>query len=234
MKKSYLVLFVLGLATTLFSQSKINGKVFDENDLIPNIEVINATKQLTSKTDNEGNFQILADVNDEIIFYSKNFVERHLKVKKEHLTNENKIVLVKKEIELEELKIDKLPTFKADMSYESLKMEKIYNEQSRPKAQVYNGEIQNGMDFMAIGNFIGKLFSKKDKKKVSKKTEKFSTMAKKRFANDYFTKNLNLPENEIDLFLTFCEMDKASNAFDKKSGTLDLMDYLLKKRGEFK
>ncbi|UOK41936.1 MULTISPECIES: hypothetical protein [Flavobacterium] len=239
MKKLYFVLTLLGFSTTLFSQSKMNGKVLDENALIPNVEVINATKKLIVKTNDEGYFQILADVNDEIIIYSKNYLEKYIKVKKEDLTNENKIVLQKKQIELEELKIDKLSTFKVDMSYESLKMAKIYKEQSRPKpVGVYTGEIQNGVDFVAVGGKLAdlfrKLFNKNGKKEESKRTESFSTMAKNRFTYDFFTRNLNLDENEIDLFLTFCEMDKASNAFHKKSGILDLMDFLLKKRGEFK
>ena len=239
MKKLYFVLTLLGFTTALFSQSKMNGKVLNENALIPNVEVINATKQLIVKTDNEGYFQILADVNDEIIFYSKNYLEMYLKVKKEHLAIENKIVLQKKLIELEEIKIDVHPTYKVDMSYESLKMAKIYKEQSRPQpVGVYTGEIQNGLDFVAIGsklaNLISKLFSNKEKKKESKTKESFSTLAKNSFTYDFFTRNLNLPENEIDLFLTFCEMDKASNVFDKKSNTLDLMDFLLIKRGEFK
>ncbi|WP_131494757.1 hypothetical protein [Flavobacterium enshiense] len=203
------------------------------------MEVINATKQLIIKTNDEGNFQILADVNDEIIFYSKNYHQVRLKVKKEHFASENKIVLQKKEIELEELKIDKLSTYKVDMSYESLKTEKIYKEQSRPQpVGVYTGEIQNGVDFVAVGgklaNLLSRLFSKNEKKKESKTIVSFSTLAKNSFTYDFFTRNLNLPENEIDLFLTFCEMDKASKAFNKKSGTLDLMDFLLKKRGEFK
>lgn len=234
MKKCHFALILLVITTTLFSQSKIKGKVLDENAPIPNAEVINATKKLIVKTNDDGNFQILADVNDEIIIYSKNYLEMHLKVKKEHFGTENEIVLQRKQIELEELKIDRLPTFKVDMSYESLKMEKINKEQSRPKAQVYNGEIQNGTDFTAVGNLIGRLFSKKEKIKESKTKESFSTLAKNRFTYDFFTQKLNLEENEIDLFLTFCEMDKASNAFHKKSNILDLMDFLLKKRGEFK
>ncbi|ESU26622.1 hypothetical protein FLJC2902T_25960 [Flavobacterium limnosediminis JC2902] len=239
MKKLYFLLTLTGLTTTLFSQSKMNGKLVDESALIPNVEVINATKQLIVKTNDEGDFQILADINDEIIIYSKNYLEKHLKVKKEHLTNENIIVLQRKQIDLEELKIEKLSTFKVDMSYDALKMEKIYKEQSRPKPEgVYTGEIQNGADFVAIGGklvgLVRKLFPKKEKKEASERTESFSTMAKNRFTYDFFTRNLNLNENEIDLFLTFCEMDEASKTFNKKSGALDLMDFLLKKRGEFK
>jgi hypothetical protein len=239
MKKLYFVLTFISLTTTLFSQSKMNGKVLDDISSIPNVEVINATKQLVAKTNDEGNFQILADLNDEIIIYSKNYIQMNLKVNNEHLTGEHKIILQRKQIELEELKIDKLPTFKADMSYESLKIDKIYKEQSRPQPiGVYTGEIQNGMDFIAIGgklaNLVGKLFPKKEKKEVSKRVESFSALAKNKFPYDFFTRNLNLPENEIDLFLTFCEMDNASKAFHKKSDPLELMDFLFKKRGEFK
>ena len=91
---------------------------------------------------------------------------------------------------------------------------------------------------MAIGgklaNLVGKLFPKKEKKEASKREERFSTLAQNRFTYDFFTRDLNLNENEIDLFLTFCEMDEASKVFHKKSGTLELMDFLFKKRGEFK
>jgi len=236
--KLYFALAFISFTTTLFSQSKMNGKVLDDGGLLPDVEVINSTKAIVIKTNDNGNFQILADVNDEIIFYSKNHIQINLKVKNKDLTVENEIILQRKQIELEELKIDKSPSIKIDMSYESLKMTQISKEQARPKAQIYMGEIQNGTDFVAIGaklaNLISKLFVKKGGKKEFKSTESFSKIVKNKFTDDFFIGKLNLNESEVDLFLTFCEMDESSKIFHEQTGVLELIDFLIKKRKEFK
>ena len=49
----------------------------------------------------------------------------------------------------------------------------------------------------------------------------------------FFTNTLNLKEDEIGLFLIFCENDSKSKTLLKPESKIDLIDFLLTKNKEF-
>lgn len=232
-------MIIIGCYNPIIAQTKLTGIVTSENITLFNVEVINTTKKTSVKSNDKGEFQINADVNDEIIFFFKNYLQKNIKILKEHLNIHNKITLTKRPIELDEIKIVKAPKVTIINSYESLKIAKIEKEQSRPKViGVYTGEIQNGIDFMAIGNkvadLIGKIFKKNDDIKKSYSKTSFEDYLDINFEHEYLIRKLNLQENEFELFLSFCKKSNEVNDVINKNNKLDVFEFLIKKRKEFR
>lgn len=205
---------------------------------LSNVEIINSSKKIFVKSDENGVFQIEANVNDKVMFYLKDYIQKTIEITKDDLSKNIEVVLNKKAIELTEVEVIRGPSMKIDVSYNALKMEKIAKEQLSPKVTgVYTGEIQNGADFVALGKgaykLVSKLFSNKDKESY-KKVIPFKNLIQNKFSDDYLSKNLKLENDELELFFAFCEEDKNYQLLNEKSDQLELLQFLIKKRNEFK
>lgn len=204
-----------------------------------NVEIINSTEKFIAKSDDKGEFQIQAKLGDELVFFLNGYHKVSLKVTDENSNTFNKIILEKNTIELDEIEINKTKNLKIFNDYKSLKMAKISKQQSQPKVVgVYTGEFQNGIDFIEIGsvlvNQVGKIFKNKDKSNDKLNKVSFRNRIQNEFSNDVLMSKLKLKENEIDLFLNFCELDNKSKTFNDKTTSIDLFDFLVSKRLEFK
>ncbi len=62
----------------------------------------------------------------------------------------------------------------------------------------------------------------------------FTEVAMKTVSYTFFTNTLNLNEDEIGLFLVFCENDSKSNTLLKPESQFELIDFLINKNKEFK
>ncbi len=205
---------------------------------LSNVEIINSSKKIFVKSDENGVFQIEANVNDKVMFYLKDYIQKTIEITKDNLSKNIEVFLNKKAIELTEVEVIRGPSMKIDVSYNALKMEKIAKEQLSPKVTgVYTGEIQNGADFIALGKgaykLVGKLFYNKDKESY-KKVIPFKNFIQNKFSDDYLSKNLKLENDELELFFAFCEEDKNYQLLNEKSDQLELLQFLIKKRNEFK
>ncbi len=213
--------------------------MLSENIPLQNVEIINSTKKNTTRSNEKGEFQIQAELNDEVIFFLKGYIQKSLKIEKQHINTTLKIVIEKNAIELDEIEINKTKNLKIFNDYKSLKMAKISKQQSQPKVVgVYTGEFQNGIDFIEIGsvlvNQVSKIFKNKDKNNDRSKQISFRNRIQNEFSNDVLVSKLKLKEDEIDLFLNFCELDNKAKSFNDKTSSIELFDFLVSKRVEFK
>lgn len=216
------------------AQISIKGKITSNGNALENIEVINITKRINSKSDINGFFSIDATDNDEIVFYHKKYVQRKLKVTNNlFLSNDIVIKLNERAIELDEVEVFAEKKIKIDVSYDALTQTKIEKEARSPKVVGVNtGEIANGVDLIGVGKKIAGLF--KDKKKKEKKDKaSLKTYVKKNLSEHFFTNDLKLPKDKIAEFVEYCEHDEESQIVLKKNGVLDVMQYLIKKRKDF-
>ena len=82
---------------------------------------------------------------------------------------------------------------------------------------------------------IGKLFSKeKEIVNVESPLIVFKDLVKNNFKPDFYTKTLHLKEDEVALFLEFCDVDPKARLLEKSNNQLMLLDFLHQKRDEFK
>jgi len=240
MKVKLAVFVFLTIIQFSFSQTKktINGKVLSDNLLIPNVEIINLSTERSTTTNANGEFSIVAKVNDSILIFHKNYELKGIKISSDDI-NKNQITveITRKVEELKEVVVHQVNVdWEFDKKWEQLKRDEIavYRKSKTLKNPgVYDGTIENGMDFIKIGKMIfGGLF--KGKEKAAAEIE-FKEVASANFDQKFYTENLKLKKEEIEAFLTFCNFDPESKKMlSKNSNDLMLMDFLYKKSVEFK
>lgn len=242
MKVKLLITFFLLIYQFSFSQTEklLKGVVSSENFLLYNVDVINKTSQKTTKTNENGEFEIAVKPNDSLLFYIKDFNLKRLKVSQEQIEQNNlQVVMFKKAEELEEVIVAKKQNLQLskDKKYEQSKRDE-YATEKFDNQEGYNtmraGTFVNGLNFVAIGKKLLDLFSKeKEPKKDTSPEIEFATLAKNTCDQKFFTESLKLKPEEIDLFLQFCDADPKSKRLKEHTNILSMMDFLSAKNIEF-
>lgn len=240
MKVKLLSTLLLFSSQFIFSQT-IKGKIVFNNYAIPKVDVINANSKMLTVSDANGDFSIVAKMNDTLVFIAKNYELKKIVINPLIINDKDlTIELILKAEELKEVIITKMPSIKlsSDAKYEQEKLDKYGLEKSAytPKVIGVNmGTIENGMDFIRIGSMIGGLFKKE--KEPLKKMEQiitFKDLAEKSCDQNYFINTLKLKPDEIELFLDFCDADLKSKTIATSKNVLSTMDFLLEKSIAFK
>ncbi|MBO9583329.1 MAG: hypothetical protein J7574_04145 [Flavobacterium sp.] len=223
------------------NEKVLNGKVLSQNIPLSKVEVINKTAKISTRTNTLGEFSILVRSNDSVLFFSKDYFFKRLKISQENIDQNNIVVnMILKPEELEEVLITNIKFPKVNTPQEvSDSIALLKASQSLEKyTGVNDGSIANGMNFMAMGKGLVDLFKKEDatNKKSKKKTSEldFKTFAEATCPLDFFTKDLKLNHDEKTLFLEFCTADPHSEVILKQKNLLYTMDFLYAKNEEFK
>lgn len=236
MSKITSILFLL-ISCAVFPQKLIHGKVSYQDSYQKNVDVINFTTKDITQTNTLGEFDIKAKVNDVLIFMSDNFADQKLRLTASDIEKATLIVrLAEKPIPLEEVEIQQVKAIKIESaSYNNMKIAKIEHQAANPRNKdVYTGEIENGVDFIQIGKWVGKLFkSKNPKNKKAEETIPFKEYATTNFNPSFFSKTLKLKPEETSRFLEYCEADPASKTVVEKNDELAILEFLLIKKTEF-
>ncbi|MEY3501020.1 MAG: hypothetical protein RL308_2692 [Bacteroidota bacterium] len=239
----FVVFFLFLIVQISFSQSETvyKGKVLCNNFPIEKVELINLNTEKSSFSNNAGEFSIIAKPKDIIVFVSKLYEVKRIEVDQNTIDNNNLIIsLILKPEQLEEVVITKIPSIKweKDTKWEQEKLDQLALEKvaRTPKILgINNGTIENGMDFMRIGGMIFGLFAKeKEKIKISPLKIEFIALAKTRCNQKFYIETLNLKQEEIELFLQFCNADSKSKMVAQNNNTLVMMNFLFAKNHEFK
>ncbi len=217
----------------------IEGKVENDSIKVENVIVFNSNSRTGVVVDNDGNFSIKATKKDTLIFSSLNFRTQKIAVTDEVLSET--LLLVKLKIfarQLKEITVSKKNVIKAPVKENTQAIvDKPYfdDNQSSPKNRnVYDGTIENGTDFVRLFKDIMKLLRKKN----NKQTDFFSNVdfteaVLQKVKYSFYTKTLQLKDEEIRLFLVFCENDPKAKTLLKSKYEFELMDYMVAKNKEF-
>ena len=236
MAKIISILFLL-LSCTCISQKMIHGKVSYQDSYQKSVDVINFTTKKITQTNPLGEFDIEAKVDDVLVFMSENFADQKYTLTVEDF--EKSMLLIKlneKPIPLKEVEIRQIKAIKIEAtSYNGIKMAELEKQQSNPvNKDIYTGEIPLGMDFVQIGKMVGKLFkSNNPKPKAPEEKITFKEYAKANFEESFFSKTLELKNEEISGFLNYCEANPQSKTIIEKD-ELAILEFLLNNKTEFK
>nr|WP_315199645.1 hypothetical protein [uncultured Flavobacterium sp.] len=243
MKVKLLITLFLLVCQFSFSQTEklLKGVVSSENFLLYNVDVINKTSQKSTKTNDQGEFLIAVTANDSLLFYSKEFNLKRLKVSPKQIELNNlQVEMFKKAEELDEVIVAKKQNLKLslDKKYEQSKIDEITSDKNpyteNKYVMVRGGTFVNGLNFVAIGKKLLDLFAKeKEPKKESLPETEFATLAKNTCDQKFYLETLKLKPEEIDLFLQFCDADPKSKKVAKDNNILSMMDFLSAKNIEF-
>lgn len=238
MKVKLLILSLFIVFQFAFSQTENprKGKVTSEDLAVQGAEILNLRSKKTTITDANGDFSILAKAKDTLMFIAKNYQYTKLILEKEH-NEESKLLisLVRKPEELEEVVITKVD-FNSEGYFSQEVADEIKLEKGKYRnRQINDGTIENGADFVRIGQMLLNLFKKeKDNNKKSPSKLEFKELAKTNYNDTFYINTLKLKSEEIALFLNFCDADPKSKTVLENSNPLKLLDFLFAKNLEFK
>jgi len=226
-----------------FSQTQlrtvVHGQVLNDSIKVENVIIFNVNANKGALANSQGFFTIKARENDTLVFSSLLFKSK-------------KIIISAADIKASALKV-KLRTFTnqlAEVVIENTKKEKEFGNtqaivdkkymddaQSSPKNTVMApvNVIENGVDFVRMYKDVLKILRKNNPKKNDfTSSNSFTEVVMNRMNYPFFHKTLEVPDDQIKLFLVFCENDSKSKSLLKSASDFEIMDYLIEKNKEFK
>jgi hypothetical protein len=225
-----------------FSQSEktIKGTVLLDNFPMAKVDVVNFNSKMSTVTNGEGKFELSGKLGETLIFIAKGYDIKRLVIHSDMTIKENNVVnLFKKPEELDEVLIFKMPSIRLskDQKFEQSKLDEIDMDKLQKTLKntgVYDGQTA-GIDFIRLGKMMARLFAKeKEIVKAEPPLIVFKDLVKNNFKPDFYTKTLHLKEEEVALFLEFCDVDPKARSLEKSNNQLMLLDFLHQKRDEFK
>lgn len=221
------------------TEKLIHGRVFSNNYPLNKVEVINKTAKTSTTTNYLGEFSIEVQAKDSLLFFAKDYFFTRLKLTQENIDQNNLVVnMSAKAFELNEVVVTNIkfdPVHTSQRDIDGIKFAKDNNSLQKYTG-VYDGTIANGMDFGRMGKGLFNLFKKDNKDELKKKTSEtvFKKLVAASIPRDFFTKELKLKPEEVDLFIDFCDADPRSAKLIENNNILTTMDFLYAKNEMFK
>lgn len=215
-----------------FSQT-LEGKVYDSKSVVEDIKVWNKTQNRLTVTDENGDFNIEAEVNDTIEFQSVFYHPKTIIVKQSHFDGIN--VFQVKEIvnELDEVEIkDSLRS-----KFDSIAFYKTINSEKKTLTEqplMKSGEnLMPTLDLKLLYKGVSKLFRKRKNKNLENKIPLDYKQLESFFATDDFfnkellTIDLKIPENKINVFIDYCAEKGIRKELLKDENKMQLLEELV-------
>ncbi len=212
------------------TEKLLHGKVLANKIPLNKVEVINKTAKTSTRTNELGEFSILAKEQDSLLFFSKDYFFTRLKLTSENLKNNNLVVnMIIKAEELNEVVVTSIKFQKVEFDAE--KVNDINNRKTANDLSRYTGVNDGRIRYAAKMNIPLKGSHPKQKFEVDDRFKKHATAY---CPPDFFTKNLNISADQKELFLEFCDADPKSKTLLEHPNVLATMDFLYAKNEEFK
>jgi hypothetical protein len=224
------------------SQRKsLHGQIVNDSIQVDNGYVFNLSSKTKTFISSEGFFDILAKTKDTLLISGLAF-----KPKRVILLDENlkvPLLIIKLELfenKLQEVIIAKKRELNPITGGSQAIVDKPFfdDEKSSPKNTTMHAHtIENGMDFVRIGKMIGKGIGhllKGSPTEVDTIHHDFRAETLQKLPLTFFTKTLKLKEDELGLFLIFCENDPKANVLLKLENEFEFIDFLIVKNQAFK
>jgi hypothetical protein len=232
MIKPFFLLFWFLISFFSFSQSKtvLKGKIVSDNLSLSNAEIVNIRTKKVVVSDEFGDFTIAVNINDLLVIIAKEYFEKKIYITSNLLSQEKLSISVnKKATELKEVIVKKEQLVSPTEIAESGRINSYNTTMRANQTGVYTGETINGIDFIAVGKLIGKLFKKK---------KPIITVNFKEYITDNITKfflfeTLKLDEKDYFRFLDFCEADTDASKLVQEGNEFKIVNFLFEKKEAF-
>jgi len=242
MKTVILSLFALALVSSGYSQDMdrrpLRGQVLYRNVPVPNENVINTTSEKATITNDKGEFLIQVKLDDELVFTAINYQIEIVKVTQEILERNRLVIEVNEKVtELDEVTVSPENQKKfLELQNEEFKQ---YEYETDATGEVQNIALdptvrgmQDGLNFV---NIFKALFLSKDKDAGEDRVPlKLSDVLRQVYDDDFFVKDLQLPQDKIDTFLLYCDSQLPAQSLLRKDNEFQLIDFLVTQSKEFR
>ncbi|MCI9845198.1 hypothetical protein [Flavobacterium pectinovorum] len=218
------------------TEKLLHGKVVSENLELKDVEVINKTDKTSTTTNDLGEFSILANVKDSLLFFSKKYYFTRFKLTQNDFDNNLVVNMVARPEELQEVVVlnKKFVSWLSKEEIEQIKLNSHKSKVGLPIAGYKEAIMPNGTDFIYLGKQIRNLFKKEETPKKETPKIDFNQLIKSTLNPDFLTKELKLKPEETALFIEFCEADPKSKILLENPNILATMDFLYAKNEDFK
>lgn len=236
--KKYLYLSAICFCQIAFSQSllrkNLKGQVVNDSIKVDNVVVFNINAQKGTAVYADGSFELEVRENDTLFFSSLSFLPEKIVITDRVI--EKGLLTVPLEAfinKLQEVVVKNKVKPNLDSNRNIIDTQFIKDSKSSVKnPYVYTGEIENGVDFMRIFKGIGKMFKKKKQDKQAQEIL-FTDLVMKKIDYDFYKTTLKLKDDEIRLFLYFCEKGEHDfEQFNTKTN-FEIMNFLIEKNKEY-
>jgi hypothetical protein len=246
-----LLLVIFCIASGLWGQQKISGKVITGNELdLTPVLVVNISNSKSMLSDMSGRFEIEAKENDEIRFVKEGYYRVDRKITGEDMNAPLNIIMKRMEIQIPEVKITYKPTgnLAKDNQHlnESRKIQSLKSDlesymkspliQALPNntiSKTFTGHDFNAGQVNVLGvlSAVAGLVKKATKPKITKanynETQDFLKRVKNQI-NLSFLKKYGMDEEQIDSFLLYAEKTRSLAKRFRKDFQINDVEYELK------
>lgn len=240
MKSKISILVLFFLCQICFAQigtrKTVRGQVVNDSVNVENVVVFNVNSKTGTVTSSQGYFKIDVKNNDTLVFSGLQFKSK--KIVYSDIKNSLKVKLEAFAYQLSEVIVSKNENIKAIQGSQEIVDQKYFDdEKSSPQniTMKQTGAIANPMDFVRMYKDILKII-KQDTSKDTKEIIRtdFTEVAMRKIPYSFFNNTLKLRDDEIKLFLVFCENDDNTQKILKSKSEFEMMDFLINKNIEFK
>lgn len=234
----YFIFILLSFFNSSFlgQETTVKGTIINNNTLTPiwNVNIVNTNKVRGAISDAKGNFEIKADVNDNLLISCLGFQSIEIRVTNDWLKNQNfRIKLTEKAYALEEIVIppyeltgylevdSKLIPERENYWYSIAGLTKRY-EGGENSPNAFNrviGSLFNPAD--ALYNFFGKKPTELKKLKELRKDENIRNILQNRYDRQTIYLMFGINEKELNEILERCNY---SESFMKTTNDLQILD----------
>lgn len=244
MKTTILILCLICFCQFSFGQNEnrksLHGQFTNGSAAVESGSVFNLNSKTRTFISNEGFFDILAKAKDTLLVSSSSFKSKKIVIQDkdfskplfvvslETQTNLLKEVIVQRKAEIKPI---------SGNTQGIVDLQFFDDVKSSPlnRSMPSDGSIENGMDFVRIYKMVSKLFKNDSAKKTDLNSNAdFSEVVARGIDNYFFTNTLQLKNEQIGLFLDYCENDPKSKRLLKQEDEFLLIDFLITKNEEFK
>jgi hypothetical protein len=226
----------------ILTRTTMHGGVVNDSVAIESGLVFNINAKSGSILNNKGFFSVLAKVNDTLVFSSLGFKSKKVVV----TTAEINSSFFRINLEAVANQLLAVVVYAKNGPHPEFgNTQKIVDTQYYDDLQSSPHNIlmmptgtgdPNAMDCIRVYNMIFKnLFKNNPNKSDLVSDMGFTTVAMQNVGYSFFTDKLKLKEDQVGLFLMFCENDPKSKTFvNTTSQEFEIMDFLISKNGEFR
>lgn len=225
----------------ILTRIPLYGQAVNDSIKIENGIVFNINSNSGTVINDQGFFTIMAKVNDTLVFSSLGYKSKRIILTKNQFSQS--LLRVKLEIltkQLFEVVIHakkSIHPIERENSQAIVDKQYFDDEKSSPKNRTMpsDGTIENGMNFVRMYKDILKILKINNPERTDFISPmSFTEVAMKSVSYTFFTNTLNLKDDEIGLFLVYCENDSKAKTLLKQESKFELIDFLITKNKEFK
>ncbi len=233
MKNNILLLISLLFLAVGYSQEDgrqlLRGKVLYRNTSVVNENVINATSENATITNDKGEFVIAVKDGDQLVFTAVNYQLKVVEITNDILKNNRLVIEVNEKVtELDEVVVGPENQEKfIELKNEEFKgydyeIDRTTEVENIAEAQHVRG-MKDGLNFV---NLFKAIF-KSNKKEEKKEPLKISEVLRQVYDDRFFVVDLKLPKDQIDNFLHYCDTKIPTQSLLKKDNEFALIDFLV-------